>query len=75
MVCFSRSIEQRKQIKFYSCEANSLGGVSRILGNGNGSGKRERELPFAILLTIKPIALKSLSHCHVKDFKWQCIQC
>ena len=43
--------------------------VSRILGNGNGSGKRERELPrglpFAILLTIKPIALKSLSHCHV----------
>ena len=39
--------------------------VSRILGNGNGSGKRERELPFAILLTIKPVALKLLSHCHV----------
>ena len=50
-------------------------GVSRILGNGNGSGKRERELPFAILLTIKPFVLKSLSHCHVQDFKWQCIQC
>ena len=53
------------QFEHSTLKEPTLVGVSRILGNGNGSGKRERELPFAILLTIKPIALKSLSHCHV----------
>ena len=69
-VCYKATKPNRTDLtatamKPYLTQKHTSLWVSRILGNGNGSGKRKRELPFAILLTIKPIALKSLSHCHV----------